>query len=576
MLNSIINKIKNNKKNLLILLACFGVPLVAMMVIYACLRVWPTGQYSVLVLDLNAQYIYYFEQLRDVLTSGESLLYSFERALGGEFMGIFAYYLSSPFSIIVALFPKESITEAMHLILVLKTGCCGLAFGYYLTKTRPSLDGIYRVMFSLMYALSSWVVVMQNNVMWIDNVIAFPIILYAIDELIKHGKFKLYMVFLVYSVFSNFYIGYMMCIFIVFWFFARYFMLTPKERNPHCESLHFVKSLLRIILYSFVAVLICAIIILPVYYSLSFGKLEFTTPNYTAKQMFEFMDLVTKAFFGSYDTVRPAGMPFIYCGTLALILSPLYFFSDAISKRKKIAFGAVMLFLIVGFNFSIADLVWHGMQRPNWLNARFAFMFSGLMLIMSVDAFMALKKIGIKAAKLSAVLWCVLLLIFAKFDYDHLINSTVIWPSILIFFVISAILPSCVRTAKNPLGKKLFSLALCAFVLVEAIGNGVIMLYRLHEDVLYSTRSSYRTMVDKYTDAIATFKNDDSDEFYRAEKLVHRKKNDNFALDINGLSNSTSTLNAKAIALLKQFGYSSMSHWSLYSGNTPVTDALFG
>ncbi|MBR3999239.1 MAG: YfhO family protein, partial [Clostridia bacterium] len=70
------------------LLWCFAVPFFAMIAVYCALMVWPVGKNSVLVLDLNAQYIYYFEQLRDIITSGESLIYSFERALGGEFMGI--------------------------------------------------------------------------------------------------------------------------------------------------------------------------------------------------------------------------------------------------------------------------------------------------------------------------------------------------------------------------------------------------------------------------------------------------------------------------------------------------------
>ncbi|MBE6541704.1 MAG: hypothetical protein E7672_04585 [Ruminococcaceae bacterium] len=572
-----INKSYTQKgvKDRFVLLACFGIPALLMVLLYCCLMVWPAGKNAVLVLDLNAQYIYYFEQFRDILTSGESLIYSFERALGGEFMGIFAYYLSSPFSLIVALFPKDSITEAMYLILVLKTGFCGLSFGYYLLKTRPTLDNIYSLMFSVMYALCSYVVVMQNNVMWIDNVIIFPIILLSIDELIKHGKFKLYVLSLVYSIMSNFYIGYMMCLFIVVWFFARYFMLRPSERNPQGEDNHFLKSFLRIALWSLLAVMISAIIILPIYYSLTFGKLEFSDPKYTPKQMFEFADLVTKAFFGSYDSVRPAGMPFIYCGTLALILAPIYFFCDSVPTRRKIGYASVLLFLIVGFNFSIADIIWHGLQRPNWLNARFAFMFVGLMLTIAVDAFMNLKEIGSKAVKVSSILWCVLLLILSKIEYDHIHDFKTVWASILIFFIISAILPSCIKHMRDPDVCRKSSALLCCVIIAEAIGNGVIMLYALDEDVGVAKRNSYRQMVDTYSAAVATYKDESDDSFYRSEKLKHRKKNDNFALDINGMSNSTSTLNAKAIDLLSQFGYASMSHWSLYSGSTAVTDSLF-
>lgn len=556
------------------LLWCFLTPFLAMIVIYCCLMVWPVGKNSVLVLDLNAQYIYYFEQLRDVLTSGDSLLYTFERALGGEFMGIFAYYLSSPFSLLVALLPKKCITEAMYLILVLKTGFCGLTFGYYLTKTRR-LAPVYRVMFSTMYALSAYVVVMQHNVMWLDNVIAFPLLLLAIDALIRHGRFRLYVLTLVWCVFSNFYIGYMTCLFVFFWFFVRYFMLAPEERNPRHERRHFPKTLLRIGVYSLLAILICAVILLPTYYSLSFGKLEFSEPDFTPEQLFDFADLVTKAFFGSYDTVRPSGMPFIYCGTLSLILAPLYFFADDIPMRRKVGMAVMLLLLLVSFNFSIADIVWHGMQRPNWLNARFAYMFVGLEVIMAADAFTEMKRLGKKTVLCSAVLWCVLLVLLAKIGYDNLPDFTAVWAGILCFVLLAAALPSCIRAMGDGSGVRTASLVLCCIVVAEAIGNGVVMLYRLDEDVSYSNRNSYRQMIDDYAEAVAVFDDTDSDVFYRAEKLVHRKKNDNFALNLRGLSNSTSTLNARAVQLLSQFGYAAMSHWSMYSGATAVTDALF-
>ncbi|MBQ3816436.1 MAG: YfhO family protein, partial [Clostridia bacterium] len=63
------------------LLLCFAVPALAMTLLYAMIEVFPFGKNSVLVLDLNAQYIYYFEQFREIVRSGESILYSFKRAL---------------------------------------------------------------------------------------------------------------------------------------------------------------------------------------------------------------------------------------------------------------------------------------------------------------------------------------------------------------------------------------------------------------------------------------------------------------------------------------------------------------
>ena len=45
--------------------AAFLVPFLLTFVSYICFDVYPFGERSVLTLDLNGQYIYYFESLRD-------------------------------------------------------------------------------------------------------------------------------------------------------------------------------------------------------------------------------------------------------------------------------------------------------------------------------------------------------------------------------------------------------------------------------------------------------------------------------------------------------------------------------
>ena len=105
------------------LFAAFALPCLLMYTVYFLFGVFPFGRESVLVLDLNAQYVYFFGALRNALHGDGSLLYSFSRAAGGEFLGIFAYYLSSPLSWIVALFPENMLLDAL---LVLFSTKCGL------------------------------------------------------------------------------------------------------------------------------------------------------------------------------------------------------------------------------------------------------------------------------------------------------------------------------------------------------------------------------------------------------------------------------------------------------------------
>ena len=275
----------------------FWIPVVIMYLIYLAMQIHPFGNGSVLVLDLNAQYVSFYEALREFVYGDTSLLYSFSRQLGGEFMGIYAYYIASPFSYIVALFPKERILEALLTIFLLKTGLCGFTCGFYLNRiTAPEKrNKINVVIFSTMYALCSYAVVQQSNSMWIDALIWLPLLSYGIEELIKHRKFKLYVVTLALTVMSNYYIGYMVCIYVVLYFFYYFIAKSEnKENNPIGEKSHFAKTLLRIIIFSIIAIGISALLIFTAYYSLTFGKNTFDPPEWKLEIKFDLMEYLVK------------------------------------------------------------------------------------------------------------------------------------------------------------------------------------------------------------------------------------------------------------------------------------------
>ena len=116
------------------------VPAVIFLLVYIARGIHPFGNSTVLVLDLNGQYAYFFEYLREAVTGGDlSLLYSWERALGGEMMGLYAYYLASPLSYIVCLFPKENMQDALFMMFLIKASLCGVTMGFYLTKISRKL-----------------------------------------------------------------------------------------------------------------------------------------------------------------------------------------------------------------------------------------------------------------------------------------------------------------------------------------------------------------------------------------------------------------------------------------------------
>ena len=78
-----------------------------------------------------------------------------------------------------------------------------------------------------------------------------PIISYGIEQLIKYGRFRMYLIFLSLTLMSNFYIGYMVCFYVAAYFFYYYFAHNrDNKNNPYGERRHFIKSFARFGAYS--------------------------------------------------------------------------------------------------------------------------------------------------------------------------------------------------------------------------------------------------------------------------------------------------------------------------------------
>ncbi len=580
---------KAKRKQYAYLALAFGIPALIMLLIYLVRGHEPIANGSVLVLDLNAQYVYFYEALRDFVWGDSSLLYSFSRSLGGEYLGIYAYYTASPLSYIVALFPKSGILYALLLIIVIKIGLCGLSFGYYLHKKTKELNKTAVVLFSTMYALCAYNIVYQNNIMWLDAVYLLPLLTYSIERLIKRRRFKMFVFTLSLVMLTHYYIGYMLCWYVFFCFFFTYFIDSDrKEANPLGEKLHFIRSLLRITVYSVIAIAISAFMIYAAYYSLQFGKTEFTEPNWELFARFDFLDLFPKLLPGSYDTVMHEGIPNLYCGVLALFMLPVYYLAKKVSSREKIFYTSLVGIYILISVINPADLIMHGFQMPNCLNYRYSFIIVFLLLYMAYKGFCEIKSQTPKIIFAIASALVLMVLVVQKFeypnliledteyfDYGYIINKLpflyVITFSLLAIFVIGSILCYLIKTKRE----KLVSFVLFGAVCLELFGNGAVLLLALGGDVGYSSYSSYNDYFEElypFTEHML-----ESDKtFYRAEKTFHRTTNDNMALGLKGLSNSTSTLNEKVISMLDFVGYSADSHWTQFLGSNPISDSLFG
>ena len=560
--------------------AAFFLPVTIMFIAYAVFKVYPFGDNSALVLDLNGQYVYYYEAYRDAFWGDGSFIYDWSRNLSGEMFGIFAYYLASPFMLIIYILPRTMMPMSIMIMQLAKVGTAAVTFRFFLKKISPvQPKTVSLIVFPTVYALMSYMVVQLMDPMWLDALIYLPLICVGVNKLVNQGKMLPYIIPLALMFIAHFYIGYMVGIFTFF-----YFCYTCLSKEGKRLPDHFFRKCVYFCLGTLVALMCAAFVLIPVYNSLKLGKFEFTKPDFSLATQFDFLTFATKMFPMSYDTVYPEGLPMIYCSTAALILVPLFFLNSKISIKEKTANGVLTGLLVVLMYIKPWDMAMHGFQMPQWLPFRYSFIFSFMMVYMAFRAFENLDGItmknvgGIYAAWLAFLFWC------ERENYKHFqIFETVtkegktspviqgIWVGIIALSICFAFIHLFRKYPKS----KIVAVSFVGLMCFELYANAVDTFRKIDKNVAYSKYSSYQPYFTDLRTAVDTIEKFDTDPFYRMEANFHRTVNDPIGSGYKGVSHSSSTMNAPALKMLHQMGYAYGGHYTKYDGATYMTDALF-
>ena len=139
---------------------------------------------------------------------GTSFFHNWSRNLSGEMFGVFAYYLASPFMLIICLLPRAWMCGAIELLQLLKMGAAAAAFAFFLKRTSKPKN-LSVIVFSSCYSLMSYMVVQLMNPMWLDGLILLPLICLGVHRLVDEGKLLPLTIPMALMFITHFYIGYM-------------------------------------------------------------------------------------------------------------------------------------------------------------------------------------------------------------------------------------------------------------------------------------------------------------------------------------------------------------------------------
>ena len=197
------------------------------------------GDATVLRMDLYHQYGPLYSELYDRITGGNSLIYSWTSGLGNSFLGNFLNYCSSPFAIVMLICGHQNMPEAIAIMMLLKAVLASVSFTYFINKSTKTVHPA-SIGFGLLYAFCGYFVAYSWNIMWMDAVAVFPLVMLGIEKIINEKRPVLYIIVLTYTMYTNYYMAFMVCmlsvLYFLFYYFSNYTLLERYEKEQKKET----------------------------------------------------------------------------------------------------------------------------------------------------------------------------------------------------------------------------------------------------------------------------------------------------------------------------------------------------
>ncbi|MCR4744190.1 MAG: YfhO family protein [Lachnospiraceae bacterium] len=548
-----------NKK--LLYLSSFFIPVILYIFIYSRHGICPFGDNTVMTGDMRYQFTDYLSYLKTIIFSNNDFNYSFSKNLGGNLTGFSAYYYFCPLNWITLLFPSSMLPIAEGIILILYAALSSLSFTYMLSKIKG--ENYLSIPFALAYSMMGFTATYFQLSIYFADLILFPLIVLGLEKIIKNPEDKkFYLITLFAALLSNYYLGYMICIFSTIYYIYRIICLAEKKS----DLLKYIKNTKTFIISSILAAALTAFSLLPAVLSLSGEK---DTLSISFFRRFEMNTVFAQFFTGSFSGNVSNGLPNIYCGIIIAFFCILYFINSERKLKTRIASLVLIAFFFVNMYINTLNVIWHGFNQPIGFPYRYSFMISFLIIIFAYDEFLEIiNKVNI----MKIMLTISLILVYGI--YIAVIRTTTInLRELLIDFLIIAISSAVIIFFRK---NSKFYYVLFATVLILQIAD---LTYNASDVFNYfdlAKLSDYQTYIAATSEKMDWIKDQD-DSFYRIEKDFRRTNNDAMQFDYAGLSHFSSSEKKDKINFMGKLGFRNNGNWAFY--NEPTTrfiESFFG
>lgn len=555
----------NKTKKFCLYFLAFTTPILLLLIMFTILHIFPFGNLTLSRSDMTTQYVAIMTYVKSNLFHPGKLAYSFSIGIGSNFFSVLAYYALSPINLLTFLFPNQYMPLFFEFNILFSLGMISLTFSIFIVHSKlfKVKHELLILLFSSSFALSNYFIEYSISTMWLNTIILFPIIILGFEQLWEkqHCLGIIYYVTLSIGIITNYYIGYMFLMFLIYTgIYILIFHLIKKQ-----FSLNLLKRSIKIVVISLLSVSTAMISLLPSY--LSQQKVYQAPFQFDTSKMFSLRELFPAIFIGGKNRY----VPFLITSFIVFISVIYFVINPQIKFNVRVWVTGFILLLLITTWIKATYMVWHGLTLPNGFPQRESFI---LLFVLASIGYYALSNTKINQwALITSTFILILIAIFAALLRHQLTEKQLLVNVTLIMFTSLGIM------SLN--AQKYFKPAII-LGLVVALNCGAIIYSTWNEfatNKIFASISDFTAIYEPTERKINQIKSSDPG-FYRIGANYQISMNDPLNFNYNGISGYVSQQPTQLTDYLSYLGFYQKHSWYRWaqfnSGSTKAINSLLG
>lgn len=361
--------IKNQFKKMPLLFSGALICGVLMLTVYALKGIWPFGAGNVTYDDMAQGTLPIYYHLYDWLHGDKAMAFDWYTGLGSNIVNSGTFM---PLDLVLCLFSRDKLLYGIGILVIVKVAASAATAKYVFDKLFGGVHQIWRVLFSVIYAMSSYSMFYYTNAFWLDFVIIFPLVFYGLKRLLADNKPLVFVLFYAYTLYLSVYIGFMVTLGIFFLSGLYILLLCKKENRGKRTCLLGISTVTGALLSAWHSVPMAI-------QTLSSKRLETSFDD--AEKSSPLLEILSTEHLGSLSSkaILALGLQIAFVFVLIMIFKSI---KEKKFKNAAFVFSTVLIFFLPVV-FENTNLFWHGGSYVRF-PARFFFISVFVLLVLAL------------------------------------------------------------------------------------------------------------------------------------------------------------------------------------------------